>query len=80
MEQKVVSWTETWYRMPCPECSEINWHCAGNLEDITGIDADAIKCHACKKVFFLADPEDMMLDEDPNEWYIEDGAASPIGD
>ena len=31
-----------------------------------------------KEYFFLDDPEDMMLSEDPDEWYIENVAASPI--
>ena len=50
---KVVCRAEVWYKMACPECSKINWHCIGDLENTEGIDADAIKCYVCKRIFFF---------------------------
>jgi hypothetical protein len=74
-KHRVIGWMETWAKFICPECAATNWVCFGNLDDLTGTDVDAAKCHRCKKVSLVLELED--LSEDPEDWYIENGTKQP---
>lgn len=66
---------ENWIADNCPMCGEKNYVCQGDIEDVTGIDIDGIKCYKCSFEWLL-EPVDSHLELD--EAWFEDG-KSQIG-
>lgn len=65
---------ETWYKIWCPKCKEPNWICAGDMNDCSVADAEAVKCHACNEVTKLMGDFEMINPENP---FTEKGRKSP---
>ena len=49
--------SETWEKIWCPECKEVNWYCLGNLSDLTVSDFEAFQCRSCKHRWFTFEDE-----------------------
>ncbi len=78
-----VDYAESWYKLFCPYCEQINWFCNGNEQDLSGIDKDGIRCFACKEVFMLGLRDEILIELNGGEypkgnWYIEDGQAKMV--
>lgn len=63
-----MAYIATWYEFRCPECNQKNFVCAGDTNDATGFDPEAVKCVKCGHCF---DFEGEPVDED--ETCYEDG-------
>ena len=80
MSIEYVDYMESWYKVWCPYCEQINWICNGNEQDVSGIDIDGVRCLACKKVFMMGLRDKIDIDLRGGEfpkgnWNIEEGQA-----
>ncbi len=75
---KYAEYMESWYKIFCPCCEQINWICNGNEQDVIGIDIDGVKCLKCNDVFMLGGRDEIEIEINGGEypagnWYIVDG-------
>jgi len=75
---KYVDYAESWYKVWCPYCDADNWYCNGNENDITGCDVEAVKCHKCKKLFLLGEPDEILDELRGDGGYIEEDGCKLI--
>jgi hypothetical protein len=58
---------ETWYKLPCTNCQKTNWVNAGNEQDVTTPDPEAIKCWNCNEKFIIEYDDYLDGDENPED-------------
>ena len=58
-------------------CQAVNWYDMGDINDITGVDIEAIKCWNCKKHFFVDEHAEESCNGDLGEAYEDQGHPSP---
>lgn len=51
-----------YYSEKCPNCSVINYWCGGDPNDLSGTDADGLKCWSCGKEWVFEECKDWGID------------------
>ena len=56
-----MSYFQTWHEFICPKCNQHCFVCDGDINDITAVDVEAVRCWNCQHVF---DHEGETADKD----------------
>lgn len=58
MKYEVSDMVDVYYRARCPHCGALNWVQEGDINDLSQLDIDSIKCFSCDTIFLLTEPDE----------------------
>lgn len=66
-----------WLELNCGKCSTINWLCAGDPQDISGVDPEGFICWSCKSHNIIdQDGEMVIIDRSDHDCSCDNGLQS----
>jgi len=54
-EEKVATYWSSYIKVKCPYCERMNYVDLGNVQDLSGVDPEAMECWSCDKKSWLAE-------------------------